>query len=132
MRLVQHDDNEWIFDDPAITFEVEEELEAALEADDQGDSKTADRIALNVVRKCPNHIDALHHLSLWYDERGDAPAAYVFCQAAVAIGLHAIPRYFDWTKAMFLGTILRTALSCAHTTLWRSTGSNSGPGTTPL
>ena len=99
MQLTKHDDNEWVFGDPAISYDIEEQFDAALEADDQGDSETAERMVRDVVRKCPNHIDALHHLSLWLGERGDTLGAYVYCQAAVAIGLHAIPRDFDWGRS---------------------------------
>ena len=93
--------------DPAISYQIEEEFDAALEADDQGDSATAERIALDVVRKCPNHIDALHHVSLWLDERVDDLAAYVFCQAAVAIGLHAISANFDLGRCHIPWSYLR-------------------------
>ena len=90
---------EWVFHDPAITPDIDEEFDNALETDSQGNPQDAERIVRGIVRKCPNHIDALHHLSIWIEERGDTLTAYAFCQAAVAVGLHAIPRDFHWDRS---------------------------------
>lgn len=102
MQLVQLCENEWVFSDPSITMDIDEMFDNALEADDRGDLKTAKRMAYEILRKCPNHIDALHHLSLWTEEGGDKVAAYAFCQAAVGIGLHAIPTEFRWGRSRLL------------------------------
>lgn len=51
----------------------------------------AEKLIRAVAAECPNHIDALHHIGLFLGERGAALESYVFCQAAVAVGLHAIP-----------------------------------------
>lgn len=99
MELIRQESNDWVFDDSTISHEVDEEFDAALEAADQGDLRLAERIARRVLRKCPDHIDALHHLALWLGERGDTLAAYVHCQAAVAIGLQAIPPAFNWKRS---------------------------------
>ena len=107
MELVQICDDEWVFHDATIDSEVEEQFDEALEAHEHGDLMTANRIARNVVSSCPNHIDALHHLSLWAHESGDGIAAYAFCQAAVGIGLHAIPPDFSWNRSRLLWLELR-------------------------
>ena len=99
MELIRQESNEWVFEDSTISHEVDEEFDAALEAADQGDLRVAERLARLVLRKCPDHIDALHHLALWLGERGDTLAAYVHCQAAVAIGLQAIPPDFNWKRS---------------------------------
>ena len=96
MKLIEQFENEWVFEDPTITLAIDDEFEEALEASRRGDLRAAERIARAVVRKCPNHIDALHHLAIWTKKQGDTVTAYAFCQAAVSIGLHAIPPDFQW------------------------------------
>ena len=99
MELVERCENEWVFHEPAITPDIEEEFENALETDSQGNPQAAERFVRGIVCKCPNHIDALYHLSIWIEERGDTLTAYAFCQAAVAVGLHAIPGNFHWDRS---------------------------------
>ena len=36
---------------------------------------------------------------MWIEKRGDMVTAYAFCQAAVSIGLHAIPPDFHWDRS---------------------------------
>ena len=99
MELIEQFENEWVFQDPTITPAIDDEFEEALEASRRGDHRAAERIARAVVRRCPNHVDALHHLAIWIKERTDIVTAYAFCQAAVSIGLHAIPPEFHWDRS---------------------------------
>ena len=97
MELVESiHENEWVFQDPTLTEAIESKFDDALEAYDDGRDADAEALARSVVIECPNHIDALHHLGLYCEDRGDAFGSYVFCQAAVAVGLHAIPATFRW------------------------------------
>lgn len=89
-------ENEWIFRDPALTEEVENRFDEALDAYEEGRVGEAESLARSVVAECPDHIDAVHHLGLYCENDGDAVGSYAFCQAAVAIGLHAIPAAFNW------------------------------------
>ena len=98
MELIEQFENEWVFHDPTIT-EIDEDFYDALEVAGGGDLRAAERMARDIVHRCPNHIDALHHLALWMGERGDTVSAYAFCQAAVSIGLHAIPPDFHWNRS---------------------------------
>ena len=99
MKLVEIDRNDWIFQDPTITDEIDDKLDEALDIWRAGYTERAENMLRAVVEECPNHIDALHHLSLIYKEQGRELEAYVFCQAAVSIGLHAIPRKFKWDNS---------------------------------
>ena len=99
MELIEQFDNEWVFQDPTITPAIDDEFEEALEASRRGDHRAAERIARAIASRCPNHIDAHHHLAMWIEKRGDMVTAYAFCQAAVSIGLHAIPPDFDWDRS---------------------------------
>ncbi len=99
MKLVEIERNDWIFQDPTITYEINEELYRALDIWESGHAECAEKMLRAIVKACPNHIDALHHLSLIYSEQGRVLEAYVFCQAAVSIGLQAIPRKFKWDNA---------------------------------
>ena len=99
MELIEQFDNEWVFHDPTITPAIDDEFEEALEASRRGDHRAAERIARAIASRCPNHIDAHHHLAMWIEKRGDMVTAYAFCQAAVSIGLHAIPPDFHWDRS---------------------------------
>lgn len=100
MELVERHQDEWVFYSPAITLDIEEEFDDALEVYyDQRDVDAAERIVREVLCKCPEHIDALHHLSIWTEARGDAVGGFAFCQAAVAVGLRAIPSDFQWNRS---------------------------------
>ena len=68
MELIEQFENEWVFEDPTMTLAIDDEFEEALEASRRGDLRAAERIARAVVGKCPNHIDALHHLAIWIKE----------------------------------------------------------------
>ena len=78
MKLVEQFVNEWVFEEPTITLAIDDEFEEALEASRRGDLPAAERIARAVVRKCPNHIDALHYLAIWIEKRDDIVTAYAF------------------------------------------------------
>lgn len=99
MELVRSNyENEWVFLDPMLTEDVENKFDEAIEAYDGGRFKEAEALIKSVIVECPNHIDALHHLGLYRGDRGDSFGSYVFCQAAVAVGLQAIPSAFRWDR----------------------------------
>lgn len=96
MELVQVHDNEWAFHDPTITNEVEDKFNDALEAYDRGSDGEAEEMVRDVLAECPNHIDALHHLGVFLGECDEDLDSYAYCQAAVSVGLQAIPSNFRW------------------------------------
>ena len=100
MKLVEMEKNNWVFEeDPAMTLELQERFYQAVEVWADGRSDVAQRMLCAVVTECPNHIDAIHHLSLLYSEQERELEAYIYCQAAVGIGLHALPQKFSWRTA---------------------------------
>ena len=76
-ELAFHDIIALLYDEPAIV--VEELIEFA--------------------EKYPQHIDALHHLGIAYELIEQPQLAYLFCQAAVSLGLQALPEKFNWSSA---------------------------------
>jgi len=106
MELVEFFEGEWTFQDPTLTDEIESRFVEALDAYDEGLYEEAEACVRAVLIECPNHIDALHHLGLFLEDRGDAFGSYVYCQAAVAIGLQAIPETFRWADGRILWSYL--------------------------
>ena len=106
MKLVEVEENRWVFEDPAITDAAWEKLDQALESLESGYVGHAEKMLLAIVAECPSHMDALHHLSIIYDEQGRGLEAYVFCQAAVSIGLQAIPEKFKWEQSLLEWSML--------------------------
>lgn len=100
MKLVEMEKNNWGFEeDSTFTSEIFERFDQALDTWEKGHDEVAEKMLRAVVAECPHHIDALHHLSLIYREQGRETEAYIYCQAAVSIGLHAIPEKFRWKTA---------------------------------
>ena len=107
MELIEIETNEWTFWEPTLTVEIDEQFDRALDIYDAGDYETAKDLLRKIAMRCPNHIDAMHHLSLLYEEEGKNLECYVFCQAAVSIGLHAIPKRFRWDRGKIRWSDLR-------------------------
>ena len=100
MKLVEMEKNNWGFEeDSTFTSEIFERFDQALDTWEKGHDEVAEKMLCAVVAECPHHIDALHHLSLIYREQGRETEAYICCQAAVGIGLHALPQKFSWKTA---------------------------------
>ena len=99
MELVEVDQDEWRFFDASLTSEIMEEFYDALDLRDAGQDREAEALLSSVLAACPNHIDALHHLGLWLGEEGEPLQSYALCQAAVGIGLHALPPRFSWAHS---------------------------------
>lgn len=100
MKLVEMEKNNWSFEeDSTFTSEILERFDQALDAWEKGHDGVAEKMLKAIVEECPNHIDTLHHLSLLYSGQGRETEAYIYCQAAVGIGLHALPKKFRWETA---------------------------------
>ena len=98
MELVELEENEWVFREPALTYEIENSFNDALDAYDDGQHEEAETLIRDIAGACPNHIDALQHLGVFLGDH-DPLESYVYCQAAVAIGLQALPAKFQWETA---------------------------------
>lgn len=100
MKLVEMEKNNWCFEeDSTFTHEIFERFDQALDIWGKGNDEVAEEMLRSVVAECPHHIDAIYHLSLIYREQGRETEAYICCQAAVGIGLHALPQKFSWKTA---------------------------------
>lgn len=99
MQLIEIGRKDWVFRDPTITDEIQQKLDRALDTWEAGQVERGKKMLRAIIEECPNHIDACHHLSLIYEEQGRTLEAYVFCQAAVSIGLQAIPEKFKWEQS---------------------------------
>jgi tetratricopeptide (TPR) repeat protein len=106
MLLQEREKNHWVFSVDHNTRDVEDTFEAARDAWHSGQFHIAERKFLALVEKCPNHIDALHHLSIFYDEAGLDAISYAYSQAAVGVGLRAIPAGFSWSKSRLEWSVL--------------------------
>ena len=100
MKLVEMEKNNWGFEeDSTLTRNIFERFDQVLDIWEKGHDEVAEKMLRSIVAECPNHIDAIHHLSLIYSEQGREMEAYIYCQAAVGIGLHALPKKFRWETA---------------------------------
>lgn len=99
MKLHEIEKNLWVFSDDHITEQIDDAFDEAKDAWRAGQFLVAEKKFLALVERCPNHIDALHHLSIFYGEAGRDATSYVYSQAAVGVGLQAIPEKFSWTES---------------------------------
>lgn len=71
MKLVEMEKNNWVFEEDAtFTSEVFERFDQALDMWEKGRDEVVEKMLHAVVAEGPNHIDALHHLSLIYRAQG--------------------------------------------------------------
>jgi tetratricopeptide (TPR) repeat protein len=100
LRLVELGKNSWVFEESTISHEIEMEFDRAVDLWHAKQIEMAEHVFHHVIAECPNHIDAIHHLSIMYDGIGRSIEAYLCCRAAVGIGLQAIPeKRFSWKKS---------------------------------
>ena len=102
MELAEIQPGVWMFQDPALTPEMDEDFNDELDLAQTERATGRGRLACDrlhaLLMRYPDHIDALHHLSLWYGRDGRKVECLAFCLAAVGIGLHAIPSRFRWDR----------------------------------
>ena len=99
MLLVEELDGCWVFRDTSSSSEEDALFNKAMDAWHDGQDQLAESLFSKVLAGNPFHIDAMHHLSLLYDAVGDSEFAYMAAQAAVSLGLQALPPAFQWDKA---------------------------------
>jgi tetratricopeptide (TPR) repeat protein len=99
MLEVEELDGCWMFKENPASNESDVAFEKAMDAWHNENLQLAESLFSEVLAKNPFHIDAMHHLSLLYDAVGDLEFSYMAAQAAVSIGLQALPAKFQWDKA---------------------------------
>lgn len=99
MQLQEIENNQWVFPSNRIGSPVQREFDDALTAWRAGKFNVAEKKLAAIVSQYPDDMDALHHLSMLYGETGRDVEAYVYLQAAVGVGLQAIPDAFTWAHS---------------------------------
>lgn len=100
MHVVEEiEKNNWAFQLDRSYLAADEEIDKAIDAFEMGRFELAEDILKRVLKKYPYHINALHHLALFYSHVDLNVEAYIAAQAAVSIGLQSLPASFDWNKS---------------------------------
>lgn len=83
---------EWKFEFRPGGDELDEQFDLGIDLMDEGEDRKAEKIFRAVIKACPLHIDAHHHLAMLLFNRGEIiPAIRTWCKA-VDIGLRSLPQ----------------------------------------
>ena len=96
MNIIEIDNNNWAFNDPEQSASDLEILDEAIQLWRDDNYDLAESLLKNLITQKPLNIDALHHLSMLFDETSREVEAYLCCREAVRIGLDALTEKFDW------------------------------------
>jgi len=99
LKITEIGDDDWVFSDTETSQSDFEILDRAIDFWHEGSYDLAENLLKNEIVKNTSNIDALHHLSMLYDDTSREFEAYLCCREAVRIGLDAIPKGFDWRKS---------------------------------
>ncbi|MEM0466076.1 MAG: hypothetical protein QXX20_00530 [Candidatus Thermoplasmatota archaeon] len=108
-------DHEWVFLEPLEFDDVYDSFDVGCEFLEKGAVGKAERLFRDVLRKAPLHIDALHHLAIILDEKGQETEALQLWEQGVAIGRQAFPKTFAPGDRLEWGWLEnRPFLRCLH------------------
>jgi len=88
---------DWIFDFPRLTPEVQEEFHAAID-EMRDDPAYAKRVLRRLLRSYPEHIDACHHLALTWYWQGNSRKASEIWQQGSEFALKFFPPSFSMKR----------------------------------
>ncbi len=88
-------DEYWTFEAPRVDEGVRSQFEEALDRHSADDLEEAERLYRRLIRRYPEHIDAIHHLAVLLTETGRHDAAFKWWKRAVSLGLACIPPGFE-------------------------------------
>ena len=71
----------------------------ALDLADGGRGEKSVRRMVEILRKHPRHIDALHHLALAYEKQGREAEYRALEREAARVALGALPKGFNWRNS---------------------------------
>lgn len=97
-QLAQVENGEWRFIEPACVEASMSDLNEALEIWEAGQKRSAEHLLRGIIDKCPEHIDALHHLALIMEDKGMNLEAYLMEKEATDVGLQALHGKFVFEK----------------------------------
>lgn len=91
LKLEEVGENEWIFDWPKSSYRATDLFFEALDYADNGELTKAKKMIKKAIELYPQHIDAIHHLSIMSDKRNSKKLN----EEAVNIGLSIFPKEFN-------------------------------------
>lgn len=98
--------NEWRFSNLAVTPQIQQDFDDAMEIWESGDIQRAESQLKYVHVCCPSHIDAIHHLGLIFEQTERPFEAYLCAREGSRLGLDALPSEFSWLTARLSWGIL--------------------------
>jgi len=99
LEIIEVGDDDWVFSEDESLQLDSGVFDSAIKFWDDGNYDLAERLFKELIEQDRLNIDALHHLSMLYDDSSRELEAYLCCREAVRIGLDAIPDKFDWKKS---------------------------------
>lgn len=99
LSLEKFGKNDWVFNYPTSYNDTFDEFYEALDLFQANNFEIAETIFSNIAKENIDHIDVFHYLSLLYANTSRELDAYVYCREACRIGLDALPKDFNWSKA---------------------------------
>ncbi len=94
LKMEQVGPKAWTFAQPPCAAQVAGNFDRGLDLMDEGDAEEAEQIFRAVIKVCPLHIDAYHHLALLMFRRDELAASLNLWGQAVEIGLQSLPEEF--------------------------------------
>ncbi len=85
---------EWRFEFSSGGVELDEQFDSGIDLMEEGEDRNAEKIFRVVIKACPLHIDAHHHLAMLQFDRGEILPALRTWGKAVDIGLESLPGEF--------------------------------------
>ncbi len=95
LKVRQVAPHEWEFVYPRIYDELMDEFDEGCEFYHQGEINEAEAVFKMVLTRMPDHLDAIHHLTLVLEKRNLLNEAYDLWEQAVRIGRKAFPQDFE-------------------------------------
>jgi len=117
LRIEKWDQNTWAFSMDNYSYEEEDEFfEMGCDLIDEGNYDGAAILFGKMVERRPEYLDAMHHLAIALDGRGDTKDAMALWRSAVEKGRSAIPGSFRKGRDTLPWGILenRPFLRCLH------------------
>ena len=91
LAMEEVEENCWVFHWDEKYRAADPQLDKAIDAWEAGYCERAEDIPKRLLRQFPLHIDALHHLAVFYSQLDLHVEAYMAAQAAVSVGFRTFP-----------------------------------------
>jgi tetratricopeptide (TPR) repeat protein len=94
LQIEQVGPKEWKFVVPHLPRKLDESFDQGIDLMAGEGGREAEKIFRAVIKSCPSHIDARHHLAMLLYDRGQIIPAMRTWGKAVDIGIRSLPREF--------------------------------------